>query len=146
MRGTWADSPVARKTLALKCLAASLGLCFALGAHAQSSVTHYGVIDGGLLYTSKTVNPATGQNEGKQFSMLDSGMAPSQWGMTGTEDLGGGYKARFQIESGFSMANGSFSNSSGNASGREAWVALDGGFGEVKAGLQMSPWRTITGR
>ncbi|CAB3788584.1 Outer membrane porin protein 32 [Paraburkholderia caffeinitolerans] len=109
-------------------------------AHAQSSVTLYGVADGGLLYTSKTLDPATGGNAGKQFSLVDSGIAPSQFGLMGTEDLGGGMKAEFRLESGISVANGSFNDSNGNLFGRQAYVGLANPYGEVKLGLQFSPF------
>ncbi|SIO72442.1 Outer membrane protein (porin) [Burkholderia sp. GAS332] len=114
------------------------GMLISAGVHAQSSVTLYGVIDAGLLYASKTADPATGQNAGRQFSLLDGGKSPSQFGLTGTEDLGDGMKVKFKLESGFSAANGGFNNSNGYAFGRQAWIALSGRFGEVKAGLQPS--------
>lgn len=127
-------------TFALKIVAGAAGLMFAGMVRAQSSVTLYGLVDGGLLYTSKTLNSATGQNAGKQFSMIDSGLSPSQFGIEGTEDLGDGLKAKFKLESGFSVATGAYNDSNGNQFGRQAWVALDGKFGEVKAGLQFSPF------
>ncbi|MBN3813739.1 porin [Paraburkholderia sp. Ac-20347] len=108
-------------------------------AHAQSSVTLYGMVDAGLLYTSKTAS-STGANAGSQFSFVDSGQSPSQFGLTGTEDLGGGLKASFKLESGISMANGGFGNSNGNMFGRQAWIGLENNYGEVKAGLQFSPF------
>ena len=118
--------------------AASLMLCGA--AHAQSSVTLYGVVDGGLLYTSKTLDAATGGNAGKQFSFLDSGSAPTQFGLMGTEDLGGGTRAEFKLESGVSVANGGFADSNGGLFGRQAYVGLANRFGELKLGLQFSPF------
>ncbi|PTB17096.1 porin [Trinickia symbiotica] len=109
-------------------------------AHAQSSVTLYGLVDAGLLYTSKTLNMETGGNAGKQFSLIDSGYSPSQFGLMGTEDLGGGVKAEFKLESGISVANGGVGISNGNFFGRQAWIALTSSAGEVKAGLQFSPF------
>jgi predicted porin len=109
-------------------------------AQAQSSVTLYGVVDGGLLYTNKTANPTTFHNEGAQISMIDSGSEPSQFGVKGTEDLGGGLKAEFDLESGIDIANGGYNDSNGNFFGRQAWVALDGNYGQLKAGLQFSPF------
>ncbi|WP_322060196.1 porin [Paraburkholderia sp. J63] len=109
-------------------------------SHAQSSVTLYGVVDGGLLYTSRTLNPATGGSAGHQFSFIDGGSAGSRFGLKGTEDLGGGIKAIFALESGIDLANGGFGNSNGNFFGRQAWVGLTGGFGTVQAGLQYSPF------
>ncbi|CAN7793718.1 porin [Caballeronia sp. LjRoot34] len=109
-------------------------------AQAQSSVTLYGVVDAGLLYTSKSLNPATGGNAGHQFSLLDSGSSASRFGIRGAEDLGGGVKAIFDLESGISTANGGFNNSNGNFFGRQAWVGVTGDFGTVQAGLQYSPF------
>ncbi|WP_179403953.1 porin [Burkholderia guangdongensis] len=118
--------------------AALLGIIPAIG-HAQSSVTLYGIVDAGILYTSKTAN-AAGQNAGRSFALVDAGLSPSLFGFSGTEDLGGGLKARFKIESGFNVANGGINDSNGNFFGRQAWIALDGNFGEIKAGLQFSPF------
>ncbi|MGF6552294.1 putative porin [Paraburkholderia youngii] len=109
-------------------------------AHAQSSVTLYGILDAGLLYTSRTLDPVTGQNAGHQFSFISGGFGPSLFGLRGTEDLGGGVQAIFALESGIDMANGGFNDSNGNLFGRQAWVGVVGGFGTVKAGLQYSPF------
>lgn len=107
---------------------------------AQSSVTLYGDLDAGLLYTNRTPGAAASQNAGRQFSIMDTGLTPSVFGLMGSEDLGGGLKAKFQLESGISVANGALSHSNGNYFGRQAWVAIDGGFGEAKIGLQFSPF------
>lgn len=109
-------------------------------SYAQSSVTLYGDLDAGLIYTNRTPAAAPGQNAGHQFSFMDTGLTPSAFGLMGAEDLGGGLKAKFQLESGISVANGALSHSNGNYFGRQAWVALDGAFGEAKAGLQFSPF------
>ncbi|RXV65034.1 porin [Burkholderia stabilis] len=113
---------------------------FGITANAQSSVTLYGVVDAGLLYTTKSLNTATGGNAGHQYSMLDSGSGASRFGIKGSEDLGGGMKAIFTLESGISMAKGGSGNSNGNLFGRQAWVGLTSGFGTVQVGLQYSPF------
>jgi predicted porin len=115
------------------------GVLFAAGAYAQSSVTLYGLVDGGVLFLNKTQG-ASGGNGGKLTAFTDSGQAPSQFGLTGTEDLGGGLSAEFKLESGIDIGNGGFNNSNGNLFGRQAYVGLKSGFGEVKAGLQFSPF------
>lgn len=107
---------------------------------AQSSVTLYGDLDAGFLYTNRTPGSNAGQNAGHQFSFMDTGLTPSVFGLMGSEDLGGGLKAKFDLESGISVANGALSHSNGNEFGRQAWVALGGGFGEAKVGLQFSPF------
>jgi predicted porin len=129
-----------QRGLRLKLIAAASCLLAGGVAHAQSSVTLYGLVDGGLLYTNKTLNATTGQNGGSQFSMIDSGASPSQFGLMGTEDLGGGLKAEFKIESGISLSNGGFNDSNGNLFGRQAYVGLDSNYGDVKLGLQFSPF------
>ncbi|MFP6562308.1 porin [Paraburkholderia sp. B3] len=129
-----------QRGLRLKLIAAATCLLAGGAAHAQSSVTLYGLVDGGLLYTSKTLNTTTGQNAGHQFSMIDSGNSPSQFGVMGTEDLGGGLKAEFKLESGISMSNGGLNDSNGNLFGRQAYVGLDSNYGDVKVGLQFSPF------
>jgi len=115
-------------------------LIFASVGRAQSSVTLYGLLDAGLLYTSKTENSATGQNSGKQFSLIDAGSVPSEFGLAGVEDLGGGLKAKFKIESGITMSDGGVGISNGNFFGRQAWVSLENNLGELKTGLQFSPF------
>jgi predicted porin len=133
-----------RKSVNWKLIASSFTVAGLLGAagaaHAQSSVTLYGIVDGSVLYTSHTLNTTTGQNAGHQYSFTDSGMSPSNFGMRGAEDLGGGLRAVFDLESGYSVANGQFGNSNGNMFGRQAWVGVDSKYGTVKAGLQFSPF------
>ncbi|CAE6797956.1 Outer membrane porin protein 32 [Paraburkholderia aspalathi] len=121
-------------------LVGACALGTAQSAHAQSSVTLYGIVDGSILYTNKTLNATTGQNAGRQYSFTDSGLSGSRFGLRGAEDLGGSMRAIFELESGISIANGAFSNSNGNAFGRQAWVGVDSRYGTVKAGLQFSPF------
>ena len=49
--------------------------------------------------------------------------------LKGSEDLGNGLSAVYQVEYGFNTAQ----NNDG-FSGREQWVGLKGGFGEVRLG------------
>ncbi|MCO5399696.1 porin [Ralstonia soli] len=124
-----------RSHLTIKFGVGVAGIVVAALAHAQSSVTLYGVADAGLLYTSRTAGGGA-----HQLSMIDGGMSGSHFGLKGAEDLGGGLKAIMTLESGISMANGGFANSNGNLFGRQAWVGLTGGFGTVLTGLQYSPF------
>jgi predicted porin len=128
-----------RKSWCFKASFCAVALVCSGMANAQSSVTLYGLLDGGLLYTSKTLNETTGRNAGHQFAMIDSGQAPSQFGLMGSEDLGGGLKAKFKLESGINVANGGFNDSNGNLFGRQAWVAISSPYGTVTTGLQFSP-------
>jgi predicted porin len=107
--------------------------------HAQSSVTLYGIVDAGLVYTSSTRN-STGTSGGSQWLMSDSGLTASRVGLKGSEDLGNGLTAGFNLESGIHVGNGGLNNSNGNLFGREAWVSLASRWGEIKGGLQYSPF------
>ncbi|WP_245616645.1 porin [Paraburkholderia acidipaludis] len=126
------------KGIAVSALLLACGL-----AKAQSNVTLYGLLDEGLLYSSKTQSqPSPSVQAGPhQISMLNGGgMVPSIFGVNGSEDLGGGYKATFKLESGISLSNGGFSNTNGGLFGRFAWVGLEGPIGALRLGLQMSPF------
>jgi predicted porin len=97
-------------------------LLFATGAaHAQSSVTLYGLIDTDMAYasnahTGNAANPSSGE-----FSLNSGGLSTSRWGLRGNEDLGGGLSAVFDLENGFTVNNGAAKNG-GDLFGRQAWV------------------------
>lgn len=124
----------------MKVVTSAAAIVFVGVAHAQSSVTLYGIVDSGFLYTNKTLDTATGANAGKQFSLINAGLSASRFGLTGTEDLGGGVKAEFKLENGFSSVTGGQGISNGNFFGRQAWVGINSNLGEVKAGVQYSPF------
>lgn len=96
-------------------------------AHAQSSVTLYGIIDDGITYVSNA--------GGHSLWKLDDGInQASRWGFRGIEDLGGGLKAVFQLENGFSLNTGTASHG-GALFGRRAYVGLSSQtFGTLIAG------------
>src|SRR5215472_696059 len=99
-----------KKTL----MVAALTGVFASAAHAQSSVTLYGLIDAGITYT----NNQGGHSAVQATSGTVNG---SRWGLRGAEDLGGGLKAIFTLENGFSIMNGTAKQSS-RMFGRQAFV------------------------
>lgn len=109
-------------------------------AHAQSSVSIYGLIDLGLTYNSKVAISPAGATASK-LSMDSGSRLGSRLGFIGTEDLGGGTKAFFQLESGFNADTGAlaFSSQTGKNDllfGRRALVGLAGGWGSVSLGRQ----------
>src|SRR5438105_2175352 len=115
--------PRLEKTLAG--VMAGLACCAALpGAHAQSSVTIYGRLN-------ETVERQKSGDTSKWVLQNNS----SRIGFKGTEDLGGGLSAGFQLESGFSadtgVANAAFW-------GRRSQVSLAGSFGQVRMGTFFS--------
>lgn len=67
--------------------------------------------------------------------MQSPGLTAPFWGMRGSEDLGGGYHAVFQLESFFQPANGGIGRTAADPFwGRNAFVGIDGDFGRVTLG------------
>lgn len=101
-------------------------------AHAQSSVTLYGVIDESITF----LHNQGGKN---QWSTFAGNLQGSRWGLKGAEDLGGGLKAIFQLENGFDQNNGRLLNG-GREFGRQAYVGLrNDAYGTVTLGRQYVP-------
>lgn len=84
-------------------IASAAFLSLGTSAHAQSSVTMYGELDTGLAYISNV----GGHSQWKSTTGLVDG---SYWGLQGIEDLGGGYRAIFRLERGFSVTSGEMLN------------------------------------
>ncbi|TKC80234.1 porin [Trinickia terrae] len=98
-------------------------------AHAQSSVTLYGLIDAGITYTSN-------QGGSHNFQETSGSVNGSRWGLRGSEDLGGGLKAIFTLENGFSITSGKLGQNSLEF-GRQAFVGLSSDqYGAVTLGRQ----------
>lgn len=112
-----------KKTLIALAAVAATG-----AAMAQSSVTIYGVVDVG--FTSVNNSGAGTDNTG----LTSSNMTTNRLGFRGTEDLGGGLKANFQVETSL-IADAPAASSIGD---RGAWVGLSGGFGEIRLGREYS--------
>ena len=106
-----------KKTLIAAAVLATVGT----SAFAQSSVTIYGRLN----LSIERQKPDSGDNN---WVMQNSS---SRWGLRGVEDLGGGLKAGFQLESGFNPATGTASN---RFFGRQGEVFLGGGFGTIRLG------------
>ncbi|KWA20571.1 porin [Burkholderia territorii] len=103
-------------------------LAIAPVAHAQSSVTMFGLIDSGISYVSN-------EGGGKNVKFDDGIFTPNLFGLRGTEDLGGGYHATFALVNQFSMANGSIVGT--GIFGRNAYVGIESDrFGSVRLGNQ----------
>jgi len=103
-----------------KSLIALAVMAAAGAASAQSSVQLYGIVD---IWFGSVKDGVGAQSETK----LDAGgVNGNRFGLKGSEDLGGGLKANFQLEQGFNMDDGSAVAST--AFNRQAWVGLSGGF------------------
>jgi general bacterial porin, GBP family len=119
-----------KKTL----LAAALLAGFAGVAQAETSVTLYGIIDTGLGYNK--ISGGTDAQNGSKFGMINGVQNGSRWGLRGSEDLGDGLRAVFQLESGFDSGNGT-SAQGGRLFGRQATVGLaSDSWGQLDFGRQ----------
>jgi predicted porin len=113
-------------------------------AHAQSSVSIFGVADVAITNGSGSISDKT--------QMLGAGgYAANRIGFRGTEDLGGGLASNFWLEAGMNMdaGSGAPTNTNNQATGslggggltfnRRSTLSLSGGFGEVRVGRDYTP-------
>lgn len=131
----------------MKKLLAMLALAGFTSAFAQSSVQLFGNIDQGLYrgsYDNKTML-TTGSNVG----------STSFWGITGSDNLGGGTKATFDLRSEITLNTGTTGSSTTGTSGtdtrsatvfnRAAWIGLSNNtYGAVQVGRQPDAWWEMT--
>jgi len=120
----------------------ALAALAATTAFAQSSVTLYGNMDQSV-FRSKS-------DTGYLLSSGSNAGSTSLWGITGSEDLGGGTKASFDLKSELTLASGQTGSastglaaSSGAAEvfNRGAWVGIaNAGLGDFKIGRQNDAW------
>lgn len=78
-----------------KLLAAVVATCFAAPAFAQSSVVIYGIADAGIMKT-----------KGEKAKIVSGIADGSRLGFKGTEDIGNGFKAIFQLEARIELDTG----------------------------------------
>lgn len=135
-----------KKTLIALAVLAASGASFA-----QSSVTLYGILDIGYSKNNTATDTTFGINNGGI-----SFHTPSRFGMKGSEDLGGGLKANFDLQTGnMDLENGNVAGiaaksaisadgksvtttATNNFFNREAWVGLSGNFGATRLGRTTS--------
>ncbi|WP_144156274.1 porin [Paraburkholderia sp. BCC1885] len=126
-----------------KLMAASLFALTPLVAYSQSSVILYGIVDTGVIY--KTGANKTGQHVISTSSGIDQS---DRLGFKGVEDLGGGFKAIFQLETGFLNTTGVGTN--GGVPAATSSVLFDRGalvglssdrYGEVTFGRLYTPFQ-----
>ncbi|WP_250502490.1 porin [Caballeronia sp. AZ7_KS35] len=101
-----------------------------IDAHAQSSVTLYGIVDNGIEYQNG--------GQGSAVRAVSSGLFATVYGLRGSEDIGGGYRVNFQLEQGFSGVTGAATDPTA-AWNRLAWLGMTGPFGELRVGRQKKP-------
>jgi predicted porin len=131
------DSPMKqhKKLKTFLLASASLG---SVGAFGQSSVTLYGVVDDSIAY----VNNQKGHSN---VYLRQGNLYASKFGLKGSEDLGGGTSAIFDLQAGFDPNSGAAS-SSGLIFNRQAYVGLQNqNYGTLTMGRQYTPYFLFVG-
>ncbi len=112
-------------------------------ASAQTSVEIYGVVDMGFVRETGTVTGLTNGTGGAVLpsgSKLSSGVqSGTRLGFKGSEDLGGGMKGLFVLETGIAGDAGGF-NQGNLAFARQSFVGLQSNFGTVTLGRQYTSY------
>lgn len=119
---------------AKKNLVAAAALLAMAGA-AQAQVKVYGYVEASFgSFENFTVGPG-GVNTDRQTEVSSGNMMTSFLGFSGSEDLGGGLKAEFVLETFLAPDTGTtLNNVAGGFWGRGSWVGLSGDFGRVALG------------
>lgn len=99
-------------------------------AFAQSTVTVYGIVDAAVAVED------TGVDGGIRRVVNSGNQSTSRFGFRGTEELGGGLRAMFNLEGGYGVDTGL-----GDAAlfGRRAVVGLQGTYGLLTVGREYTP-------
>jgi predicted porin len=107
---------------------AGLAALTTVSAHAQMNTTVYGIVDAGVEVINHLA-PASGTT----WREVSGAAQGSRFGFRGSEDLGGGMKALFQLEGGLDVDTG-ISGQGGRLFGRSAFVGLENRFGRLMLG------------
>jgi predicted porin len=120
-------------------IAAAVAAAVAVPAAAQ--VTVYGAIG----YHSQTLDTADGDVT-TQSTDTKYNLGSPVIGFKGSEDLGGGLKASFNLEGGLNTNDGSLGSATANQTfNRQSWVGISGGFGALKFGRTANATKDIEG-
>jgi predicted porin len=113
-------------------LALALLSTLSLAAHAQTSVVVYGIAD-----ASVGIEDTDAPGEDSRTVISSGTQSTSRIGFRGTEDLGNGLKALFNIEAGYAIDSGA--QDAAGLFQRRAVVGLQGTFGTITVGREYSP-------
>lgn len=134
-----------QKTVLTQAVVVALATLGMGSAFAQSSLTLYGSADVSVDHVKKTAGvrlaPALSSTQGSKSSVTrvsPSATSQTSYGIRGTEDMGGGFKASFVLEGQLSHDTGALSQD-GRMFGRQSYVGLTTPFGEVRLGRQYAP-------
>jgi predicted porin len=120
-----------KKKLAALC---TLVVCSS-AVKAQTNITLYGNVDQYIGYIRSNGGASvTGLNDGA--------ILRSRFGFRGVEEFGGGYQAKFNLETGFNADSGTIADPAasptnpGRLFDRQAWIGINTPVGEFRAGRQ----------
>jgi predicted porin len=110
----------------------------------------YGVMDVNTYSTSVTTAAGVDAASVTEYAataatsaasgMGSGGLSGSRWGIKGSEDIGGGLTASFQLESSITASTGASTGFT-----RTSAVGVAGGFGSVSAGVLYTPSYSVIG-
>ncbi|NYH98302.1 porin [Cupriavidus plantarum] len=121
-------------------LAAIAAVLYSGATLAQSGVTLYGQAD---MFVGGIKNPGTGE---RAFVANSGGMQTSYWGIKGSEDLGAGTRAIFDLNAFYRTDNGRVGRFDGDSMfSRNAFVGLENSnYGSLKLGRNTTPYFVST--
>jgi predicted porin len=122
-------------------VALALAGAFASAAQAQS-IEMYGIVDMGFVQESGGPTGAIASPsipKGTINKLTSGAQSGTRLGFKGTEDLGGGMKALFVLETGIAADKGGF-NQGNLAFARQSFVGLQSDMGTVTMGRQYTPY------
>lgn len=105
-------------------------------SQSKVNLDFYGMIDAGVEYVDGTL--ANGNDS--EAIRISNGIITPHFGVKGGSELTKGMRGNFNLEGSFSSDNGT-SGIGGRLLGRQAWVGVSGGFGEVRLGRQYTAVR-----
>lgn len=119
---------------ATKFCAALALLASACAANAQSSVTIYGIADASVRFTDG-LNASNAAAAGSASAVSSGVNNTSRFGFRGSEDLGGGMAAIFNLESGINIDTGAQANAT-KFFDRASYLGIKANWGTVTMGRQ----------
>jgi predicted porin len=129
-----------------KLLPLAIAAAMAVPAAAMADATVYGKIHAAYDITDSSISWSEDENDDIDWFSLDDSVSrlnshDSRVGIKGSEDLGNGLKAIYQLEFGVDMVEDSMS-----WTGRNQYVGLAGGFGTVLLGRHDTPLKMSQGK
>lgn len=120
----------------LKLIAAIFAAALPVVASADTGVQLYGIVDLAMAREDAD-SPGVASR-----TAMHAGRDSSRFGFRGTEDLGNGLTAMFNVEGGFDASTGVGDSA---LFGRRAVVGLQGNWGELTAGREYTPLDNVSG-